>query len=779
MRITTATSILALTLGSAAFALAPGRVEAQTAAATASPDQIETVIVTAQKRDQDVQKVGMSIQAVSGEGLIDKGVNSTGDLVKLVPGLTASDAGYNGAPQFGIRGVIYLDPSLAASPTVSTYNDQIPLPFSIEALGSTLDLQRVEVLKGPQGTLFGDNSTGGAINYIANKPTSDFEAGTDIQYGSFNTLDAQGFLSGPLSDTLEARLAVRTVQSDGWQKNYVTPGTTLGARDFTTGRLTFDWNPTSRLHVVATFTGFHDGSQSTAGQFEGYAPLSPAPATLRIQTFPIAPRNARAAAFPTCINDAPFNDHCVGWERNNNFYLGSLRIDYDLGDDVTLTSLTSYEQFKQYQPLSQDGTIYQDAQSINTGHLNTAYQELRLSGNFSGQGAWIIGGNYQNDNTAQGTYLTIPDSSASAIIPAIGINLTNSGITNTYAGFVHAEYPVLQDVTLEAGLRFTQSDQSFVGCQRDNGNGLLAAFYNAEFGAFGLHDVAGGCTTLHEDLAHLSITSVDVHSHLNEGNVSFRFGANWQVADNTLLYANISQGYKAGAYSGLSASSDFQYNPAVQEKLLAYEAGFKSEFFNNTLVLNGAGFYYDYTNKQIQGDELDPIFGALAQLVNIPKSHVIGFELSAIWQPIAGLTLTPVLSYAHSRIDGGFVQYNYLGLLQNFTGERFPGVAELQGDFDAQYEWQISDKLNAFVGTNINYQGNYNSSLGDQAPENVPAHTLVDLRAGVDTGPFRVQLWGRNVFNTYYWTTETHSIDTYIRYAGMPATYGVTVSYRY
>jgi outer membrane receptor protein involved in Fe transport len=773
MKLTTATSVLALTWACGAFALTPGSATAQTVATSKPPTEVGEIIVTAQKREQRIQSVGMSIQAVTGDALTNKGVNSTGDLTKLVPGLNAFDTGFQGAPVIAIRGVGYLDPSLAANPTVSIYNDQIPLPFSIESLGSTLDLQRVEVLKGPQGTLFGDNSTGGAINYIANKPTDHFEAGTDIQYGSFNTLDAQGYLSGPLTSTLDARLALRTVQADGWQKNYIN-GSTLGARNFTTGRLTLDWKPTSRLDVVVTLTGFDDRSQTPAPQFEGIKQLSfnsPLPAGLL--SFPISPNNDRAAAFPSCINDSPDDNHCVGYNRNNTFYLGFLRADYDLGDNITLTSLTSYEKFTQYQPVTQDGTPYQDFQSINSGHLGTTYQELRLSGNFSGRGAWIVGGNYQHDDTAQGDYATIASGSSGAVfgVPIVGVNVTVAGITDTYAGFVHAEYPVLKDVTLEGGLRLTQSDQSFAGCERDNGNGALAAVWGAAFG----HPIApGGCVTL-------SPTFVPelVRLNLDEGNVSARFGANWKLSRDVLLYANVSQGYKAGNFSGLSASEALQYTPAHQEKLIAFESGFKSELLDNTLQLNGAAFYYDYDNKQIQGSVLDPIFGDLPKLINIPQSHVVGFELSAIWVPISGLMITPLVSYAHSRIDGNYTTLNYLGQSEYMTGQQFPGEPEVQADLDAQYEWRISDGLRAFVGTNINYQGSNNSELGDLPPANVRAYTLVDFRAGVQRGPLRVELWGRNVFNTYYYTSELHVNDVYARYAGMPATYGITLSYRY
>jgi iron complex outermembrane recepter protein len=771
--------VLASTSG--LVAIAPQLASAQTveaepeATSTQSSSQLDEIVVTAQKREERVQSVAMSIQAVSGDALTSRGVNSVGDLVKLVPGLVVSEASF-GPPRIGLRGVVYLDLSLAASPTVSVYNDQVPLPFSIESLGSTLDLQRVEVLKGPQGTLFGSNATGGAINYIANRPTQGFEAGGDFQYGRFNTVDAQAYLSGPLSSTLGVRLAARTVQADGWQKNYIN-GSRLGARNFTTARLTLDWKPSSKLNVVGTLSGFYDRSESTAPQFFALSTLSPTALPVPgILSFPVSPKNARAAAWPSCINDSPLNTHCVDYKSKNHFIVASLRADYEVSDDITLTSLSSYQRFKQYQPQALDGTTFQDTQTLNTGHLKTFYQEVRLSGNFAGKGVWMLGGNYQHDTTDSGNFITLTDSSAAATFAVFGpnviaVNTTTSGLRNTYAGFGRIEYPIATDLTLEAGVRYTVANQTFSGCQRDAGNGRLGAIYNL---LLGTNIQPGGCTTINE-----SLLPVLFNGKLNEDNISYRVGVNWKASPDVLLYANVSQGYKAGAFSAISATRDSEYAPAAQEKLVAYEAGIKSELFNNTLRVNAAAFYYNYSDKQIQGYANDPIFGALPKLVNIPKSRVVGFEISAIWKPFDGLSLMPVVSYASTRIGGNFTQYNDLAQLQNFNGEKFPGVPELQANIDAQYDWQLSDKIAAFVGANVTYQGQSNSLLGDFPIADVPDYTLVDLRAGIETGAFRFQVWGKNVFDKYYYTQAAHSLDVYTRYAGMPATYGLTLSFKY
>lgn len=147
----------------------------------AQGNRLDEIVVTAQKRSENINDVAISVQAASGEQLINLGITETSQLQKIVPGFSATKSPY-GTPVFTIRGVGFQDTALGASPTVSTYVDEVPLPFSIETVGATLDLQRVEVLKGPQGTLFGNNATGGAINYIANKPGDAFEAGFDASF---------------------------------------------------------------------------------------------------------------------------------------------------------------------------------------------------------------------------------------------------------------------------------------------------------------------------------------------------------------------------------------------------------------------------------------------------------------------------------------------------------------------------------------------------------------------------------------------------------------------
>ena len=792
---------------------------------------VAEIVVTAQKREQSINSVGMSIQAATGETLTKLGVTDAAQLTKIIPGFHYTTT-YYGTPVFTLRGVGFNDTTLAASPTVSVSLDEVPLPFSITTSGAALDVSRVEVLKGPQGTLFGENATGGAINYIANKPTDTLKAGFDASYGRFNTADISAFVSGPLTDTLDYRIAVRTLQSGPWQKNYTRPAS-IGSSDFLDGRISLLWKPTSHFKALFTVNAWQDKGESQMPQLFGFSTLNPVNGVdPRILASPLAPHNDQAANWSACVNrsafDEPFNTafnpaqpanfanlpstatNCVGFHKKNDFYSGSLRLDVDLVGDVTLTSLTAYEHFDRYQPLDSDGVAYQDFELIPRGRLNTVYQEVRVSGQFRGKGSWIVGGNYENDTTFDGYLDSVGGSSATPLLGFIRFDSTDtvaSQTSKTYAAFGNIEYPILNNLTLQGGVRYTQADKTFYACSNDSGDGqwafasqviqnFLESVYNPSNGiqGQGKNVGPGGCATTGPGP---TFNPGNYTAQLNENNVSWRVGANWKVYPDALLYVNLSQGYKAGSAPNNPSSSYSQLVPVHQEGLLAYEGGFKASLLDRTLQLNGAVFYYDYKDKQILGALSDPIFGPLPALVNIPRSHVVGFELSGAWEPVRGLTLTPSMSYAQSRIGGcsgsgpgcvggSFLGFDSFGNYSKLTGEPFPNAPVWSADVDGEYDWKAAEFVSAFVGLNVNYEGYTRGSVYDAAPNShpsnileLPAHTLVDLRAGVERGPWRFQLWGRNIFNTYYLVNSLHVNDVLTRYTGRPATYGATFTYRF
>jgi outer membrane receptor protein involved in Fe transport len=883
-------------------------IAAEAAAAPAGAASVSEVIVTAQKRQENIQNVGMSIQAASGDRLTKLGVTDTASLQKIVPGFLFTPT-YYGTLVYTIRGVGFQDTSLAGSPTVSVYLDEAPLPFAALTNGASLDLQRVEVLKGPQGTLFGNNATGGAINYIANKPTDTFQAGGNFSYGRFSDTKFDAYISGPLMEGLDARLAVQTHNSGAWQNGYgPQEGQRIGGADFLNGRISLLWKPNDKFKALLTVNGWQDKSYNQMGQLYGLAELSPiAPLAQSIINYPLAPHTPEAAGWNQCVNVDPFDPiagqeggsqwltpagvlesqgpgstvqaggqptHCTAPRNNNTYYSGSLRMDYDVGSDVVLTSLTEYQKFNRSAGIDGSGMPIQDYQSYQRGKITSVYQELRVSGKWWGKGNWIVGANYEYDHTWDSFLQTYNASTASPTLfaynsdyfgnlaggsPNLPVLATEDGgllafalgptkpsneqTTHTYAIYASGEYPILQNLDLLAGIRFTQENKHGAVCGDDGGDGSWSLI------AYNLQKVFLAGAGLDTDLAKLSPPGTCatvgfpennfnsptggalIASDLNQNNVSWRVGLNYKLTPNNLLYFNVSKGYKGGSYPTVAMSTWTQAHPVVQEGLLAYEGGFKSTLFDHQLTINGAGFYYDYTDKQILGAIPDVLFGALPALVNVPQSHVIGFELSGVYTPewLHGLTVTPAVSYQHSNIDsssrnvctdlinatlaasgqscipGHFYNYDAYSQLADFTNERFPSAPEWQASVDAEYDWKIRNDITAFVGMTVQYTSGTNTFfvnrnplqpvgpynvLGKPAdpeapfyhpndPNVVPAYTLLDLRAGISKDSWRFQVWGRNVTNAYYWTSASHVNDVLLRYTGMPVTYGFTLSVNY
>jgi outer membrane receptor protein involved in Fe transport len=940
-----------------------GGADAQ-AAPAAGGTTVGEVVVTANKRQENIQNVGASIVAASGDKLTQLGITDTASLQKIVPGFNVTP-NYYGTNVFTIRGVGFQDTSLASSPTVTVYADEAPLPFSILSQGTTLDLQRVEVLKGPQGTLFGNNATGGAINYIANKPTDTLQAGLDTTVGNFGTAYVTGFVSGPLTDTLGARLALQSNQSGAWQQGYGPQvGQKIGGTDFLNGRLSLAWKPTDKFKALLTLNSWRDTSYNQIGQYAGSDPDRNQPLDPLEATFPLPPHNDQAADFQPCVNTSPFDPisgqssgtlyytpyypdgtkvtsgpttgivpaglhplnsesegagslaqtggiptSCMPPRRDQTYFSGTLRMDYDLGNNVIATSLTEFQKFNRNDGVDGAGVPYNTYQSVQKGKITSVYQEVRITGKWFNKGSWIIGANYESDETYDHFLQTYNGSQSSPVAlpgaefcgpynPAITTNgctlaesatILQGGVatsnpaynaarypqvfeytlgptaptdrqqTKTYAVYASGEYPLRDNLSLIGGIRFTQENKSAEVCGDDGGDGTYAydatrisallqtidpagngyiqtkyggatqtnpiggyispvdAYLNSSGDA--INPGPGGCTLIGPGPDYQIEGANLPTAHLNQNNIAWKAGLNWKVQPQTLLYVTISQGYKGGAFPTIAETELTQNAPAVQESLLAYEGGFKGNWLDHQLQIDGAVFYYDYTNKQILGAVADPVFGALAELVNVPHSHVFGFEASGIIAPhfLEGLTITPSLSYQNSRIDhcpdtlaatasGACVNGDYhvtspfpqagVGGSIDVNGEHYPDAPVWEATLDAQYEWKIRDNVEAFVGLNAVYNAKTFTSFTWQnpgayftypeAPNGVvyndlaiPAYTTLDLRAGVQLKSWRLMLWGHNVTNTYYWTSYDRVNDTNLKYTGMPTTYGCTVSYRF
>jgi outer membrane receptor protein involved in Fe transport len=788
-RITTFVTVLVL-IGHTVFA--------QTVTKTGTTDNsstLEEIVVTAQKRQQSANDVGISITSVGAASLERRDISNATDLAKIVPGLTVANAGLGATVIYTLRGVGFNASNLSATSAVAVYVDEVALPYPIMTQGVGLDLERVEVDKGPQGTLFGQNSTGGAINYIANKPTDVLSGGIDLTYGRFNWWTAKGYISGPLSDTLKVRVAFSQDGGDGWQQDY-TRDATLGRPDHTQGRFLLQWDPSSQVHINLGFNGWRDLSDSQALQLVKYAPLQP-PGLPAVVAFPTAPANDRAAAWDS---PAPYP-----LRIDSHFVQPFLRGDLELVHGLTLTSLTAYSVYTTDSFIDPDGTPFQLAEVRQDGDIHDFSQELRLSGK-SDRMNWVVGGNYQTNTVNEDLTVLTRDLSNSQNLGGSGFSdtvapVTTAQNTNARAGFANLDYQWTDKWSSVIGARYTDTKIGSHGCTLDTGTKIpndpipgstasLGSFFNLLYGELtgnvGANPIPpGGCVTLDNISMNgrpPTYLPTDSPQTLDEHNVSWNVALDYKPTPDALLYARVAQGYKSGSFQVVSATFATQYAPAKQEGLLSYELGSKLTLLDHRLQLNSALFYYDYKNKQLS-NFLDTLIGPLITLVNIPKSRVYGAEASAAFVPVERLTIRAAVTYVNTEIQQ-FSGFDVNGNPANFAGQRFNLAPAWTGTTDVDYRIPIRANMTAYIGGGTTSQsatsGVIRAPTFDSSPYGIKAYTTLDLQAGIESSSgWTVGIWGKNVLNEYYWTNANRNSDAVVRAAAMPAMYGIKFGYRF
>lgn len=287
----------------------------------------------------------------------------------------------------------------------------------------------------------------------------------------------------------------------------------------------------------------------------------------------------------------------------------------------------------------------------------------------------------------------------------------------------------------------------------------------------------GACLTLDS-----SFQPAVVRSTLDEDNVSWRANVNWQTTSALLLYANVSKGYKNGAFPTAGATFAVQLSPATQEALTAYETGIKVGLFNRAVQINAAAFYYDYRDKQFRGRIVDPVIGPQSALINVPKSRVAGAEVQATLRPVSGLTINTGVTYIGTKILGDFVNFDALARRVLLSGEPFPLTPDWQVTSDVDYTRPISDRLIGFAGGSLTYQAATNGGLGQLPQFAIDSYTLLDIRAGIAASDerWRLTAYLKNATDAFYATLVSQpGPDVAIRFTGQPRTYGLTWSLRY
>ncbi len=583
-------------------------------ATTLQATELVEIVVTAQKRAQGANDIGITMNAFSGDRLRDLGVSTSEDIATITPGLTVNETAATGVPLYTIRGVGFQDYSTSASSTVGLYFDEVAIPYTVMSRGALFDVERVEVLKGPQGDLYGRNTTAGQINFISRKPTDEFEAEINFGVGRFSVLDAEGYLSGPVSESINARLSFRTEQSSkGWQKS-TTRDDELGEKDVLAVRALFDLSINDDASLLLNVHYVDDGSDNRANtSYDGgiagldsfnnpYTPLEeyilPGGANFGETPPWYSTGDNQAADWTNSYTSLTGEVFDLRPQRDNQLFGISARLEWTFGD-TTLTSITGYDSFDREEANDWDGGFFNDSSNINTTEINVFSQELRLSGG-GGQFSWIGGLYWSRDDVDEYYHYfmsnsvfglgSIPfDVTLFSSTPIRELDTKYQQDTDSMAIFGHLEWQLADRWRLITGLRYTDEERDWTGCTFIAADGSLGGFLN---GQFGTTLQPGDCGTIDDD----PNSPTFIFSLLGSPNANDAFpvftdaistskvigkvGLNFEISDDILAYLTYSTGFKSGGFNGANSNTSQQLEPYREEELKAIELGLKASLLD-------------------------------------------------------------------------------------------------------------------------------------------------------------------------------------------------------
>ena len=794
----------------------PGRAQEANQRQAYTGPVLENIVVTAQRIEQTANEVGMDIQVFTGEQLDRLRITSVNNLTAIVPSLTLTQS-YQGVPAYTLRGIGFNAVNMSATSTVGVYLDEVAYPYPILNSGPIFDMQRVEVLQGPQGTLFGRNTTGGLINFVTNKPSEEFDAMVRGETGNYDTYNTEGMVSGPLGDAVAGRIAFRTEDSnEGWQKSN-TRDEELGEVHRYGLRGILSFQPTEQLDMDLSYNGWKIKSDSLAGQATALSPAT--------TSGPAAPFNTPGLA-DYLANNQPDSADQADWaplstrgvdigtglglpgdlEEDSHLNAFALHANYAFSDDLKLVSLTGYQDMQRKGLTDFSGAPYEILLQDLDGSIESFSQELRLEGS-ADRVRWLAGAYYANDQLHDSNRTLLGQNANVGLVRATTVSLLgtpfNSGgyteqeanqsfrtfrdnadiDAESWSVYASADWTLTDELSLTTGLRYTQDQQDYNGCSTDfNGNMLPNVnvtsryLFNLFYGLLADPIAQGDCITFHQDTGEFG----EVVSHLDEDNLPWRVALNWQYNADTLLYASVTEGFKSGVTPVNAANLAVQNSPVEQEQLLAYELGVKATLLEQRMQFNASMFYYDYQDKQLAVYFADPIFTVLARLDNVPEAEAYGLDTQLTWRLTTELTAILAGTLLHTEVRN-YEGINALGEQTDFNGAEFLYSPEQSGSATLFYDRPIADNLGFAASLNGHYQSKSYGDLEGTQGGQIDSYSLLNASIGVHTldGRWDLTFWGNNLTDEYYWLSVTQNANTVIRFPGKTRTYGASLTYRF
>lgn len=755
---------------------------------------LEEVVVTAQKRAESLMDVPLSVSAVSGDKMMESGIRNLGDLTAYVPNFQKAESSIGNF--LSIRGISSgLNEGFEQS--VVQYMDDVALGRSPLARAPFMDLNRVEVLRGPQNVLFGKNSIGGALSLVTNKPTDEFEGSIMVEYEpDYGTADTQLVLSGGITDTLRGRLAVRYMEEDGYFENNLT-GNDEAGREETTIRGTLAWDMSDTVEAVLKVErsefDFEGRNDEMTFSYRNNQPGSPF----------FGMSYAEAGAFLSAISgqDIGSDDGTQNYKRNTNTNEFSdtetnnitLTVNWD-AEDFTLTSVTAYMDYDLEASADTDASGFDVWVNNTTEEYDQFSQEIRLVSPGGGSFDWIAGVYYQDWDLDLSIDTPVPEVGLFSALGAIGspvgvlADLTNSrdfsGDSELYAAFAQGTWTLTDTLRLTVGARYTYEEKNGyreVNVVRTSTGELeivQGATAKAVFGIdyANLGEATGGAFPIHR-----------LEENRSEDFITPTAILEWDVSDGTMLYGSVSQGSKAGGFDArgdTAVAEDFEFE---DESVLAWELGSKSRLADGRLEINTAIFYSNYEDLQVS-----QFNGAVGfQVGNAAEATSQGIEIDGRWLIVEGLTMTFSGAYLDFQFD------EYYGSCPSGLRQPASAVCDYSGKANIfSPEWTGNASLEYVTGVtdSIDFRGNLDvlytdeqhvyASLDDNLMQD--SVTRVNARLALEGDAWSLALVGKNLTDediaSYITDAPLSSAlgtPAYTSYMERPLTVAIQAMYRF
>lgn len=723
---------------------------------------IEEIIVTAQKRSESVQDVPIAINALAGDQLDKMGVYNSDDLSRLFPNLSLKTATSINSG-FSIRGVGTENFHVTAQQAVGQYMDEVSLVSPFTGQFGLFDMERVEVLRGPQNTLFGRNTTGGAVNFISRKPNvdDDINGYSRLSYGNQASQDFEAAMGLSLSDSLAVRVAIQTVNRDGVFFNLVDNKKT-GRIERHSGRLQLLWQGAGNTQLLANYHfGINRSDrgprkalgywQSDSENIASAGSRGPADCKLlashSVEAAFGSENDCVAAINSTIVNPSTGSWNTVRDAANSiadvDFNGGFVKINHEF-ESVSLTSITSYDviEVKFLENVSSTGVLGfyagQDAE------YKVFSQEFRLASVAERGLRWIAGAYYSNESDNLATVIRNGSDGTPpfTVVPSVAIEQE----VNVYSLYGQAEFDLSDDLTLTFGLRYTLDEKQGLSTTRviagttDGRPGVRQQpdyFYDLEFLQRATDfDGIGRCPPSAGGLP-CKLGPIPIAQKLEE--IGGKIGLDYQVSEELLGYVSYSRGFKSGAFDtrALAAFYGNADKPTKPEFLDAYELGFKSNLLDSQLELNGAVFYYLWQDLQT----FDVDLNGNPAYVNVPESVLYGAELDLKWAPGGGWFVQTGVGLLRTEVrDAGVLINVKLGAAINDSPElTWSGLIQKEIPLKA---------ANLDLQLDFSYTAEVQDGLADN-PKAIYESTLyINARASLNFGEseqYELALWGRNL----------------------------------